>query len=142
MTDPVASPMPPPNPPRPATRRFVVLVAVATALVTAAVVIGALAEFSYWRENQPDMTGLTTKVMDSMNQSLSTDRDFAKMGLHVKSISVMRAAGDMFEGQATVATTREVDHQVTVHILYDGDTLLWHTDPGSFAFVAQEQFSD
>lgn len=36
---------------------------------------------------------------------------------------------------------REVDHQVTVHILYDGDTLLWHTDPGSFAFVAQEQFS-
>jgi hypothetical protein len=80
--------------------------------------------------------------MDSMNQSLSTDKDFARMGLRVKSISVMRAAGDMFEGQATVATTREVDHQVTVHILYDGDTLLWHTDPGSFAFVAQEQFSD
>ncbi len=139
MTEPVA---PAPNPPRPATRRFVVLVAVVTALVTAVVVIGALVEFSYWRENQPDMTGLTTKVMDSMNQSLSTDKDFAKMGLHVKSISVMRAAGDMFEGQATVATTREVDHQVTVHILYDGDTLLWHTDPGSFTFVAQERFSD
>lgn len=82
--------------------------AVVTALVTAVVIIGALVEFSYWRENQPDMTGLTTKVMDSMNQSLSTDKDFAKMGLHVKSISVMRAAGDMFEGQAT----REVDHQV------------------------------
>ncbi|MDP7739730.1 hypothetical protein [Mycobacterium paragordonae] len=63
-----------------------------TALVTAAVVIGALAEFSYWRENQPDMTGLTSKVMDSMNQSLSTDNDFAKMGLRVKSISVMRVA--------------------------------------------------
>lgn len=137
----MASPTPPPNAPRPATRRFVVLVAVVTALVTAVVVIGALVEFSYWRDTQPDMTGLTTKVMDSMNESLSADKDFAKMGLHVKSISVMRAVGDMFEGQATVATTRGVDHQVSVHIFYDGDTLLWHTDPGSFAFVAQEQFS-
>ncbi|MGV7701670.1 hypothetical protein PJN16_10140 [Mycobacterium kansasii] len=40
MTEPVASPTPPPNAPRPATWRFVVLVAVVTALVTAAVVIG------------------------------------------------------------------------------------------------------
>lgn len=75
-----------------------------------------------------------------MSQSLANDEDFSKAGLRVKSVSVMRGSGNMFEGAATVATRRGIDHRVTVHIIYNGDSLDWHTDPGSFAFVAREAF--
>jgi hypothetical protein len=123
-----------PTPPA-ASRRFVVLVAIATAVV----VIAALVGFGVWKDKQPDPAGLANKVLDSMNESLSSDQQFHKVGLHVKSISVMHVAGNMFEGEATVATDTGKDHQVSVHIDYDGDAMLWRTDPGAFAFSVQEQ---
>lgn len=137
MSEPVALPPSPPSVRPAASRLFVVLVATITALA----VIGSICGYDYWRANQPSMAGLGDKVLASMNESLAQDEDFSKAGLHVKHVSVMRGAGNMFEGAGTVATRREADHRVTVHIVYDGEYLDWHTDPGSFAFVAREQFS-
>ena len=123
--------------PKPASRRFVLLVAIATA----AAAIAGVAGFTIWKDgNRPSIDGLSDKLMVSMNESLSQDKDFEKVGLRVKSATVMRAVGNVLEGQATAATNTGSDHDVIVHITYDGDTLLWHTDPGSFAFVAKEQF--
>ena len=135
MGEPIPEPLPR-QPPTPASRRFVVLMAIATAVV----VIAALVGFDVWRSNQPDASDLANKVLNSMNQSLDADQQYHKVGLHVKSITIVHVVGDMFEGQATVATKAGTDHQVSVHVDYDGDTLLWHTDPGSFAFTVQEQF--
>ena len=116
-------------------RRFIVLVAIATALVVTAALVG----FGWWKDTQPGVNGLANRVVDSMNESLSSDQQFHTVGLHVKWITVLHAAGNMFEGQATVATHTGTDHQVSVHIVYDGDTMLWRTDPGAFAFAVQEQ---
>lgn len=128
---------PPLTTPRPATRSFVLLVALATAVIVSGAVIG----FMLWHENQPSVTGLSDRVMESMNESLSNDPHFSKTGLHIKSITVMHMVGTMFEGYATAATNREINHDVQVHIAYDGDKLWWNTDPGSFAFVAQEELA-
>jgi hypothetical protein len=131
---------PPPLPqsasqPTIATQRFTVLVAVAAAIVIAATFIG----YSEWKSSQPSMAGLPIRVRESMNQSLSTDEQFRDFGLQVTSITVMRSVGNLFEGQATVSTHQGTDHPVNVHINYDGDTLLWSTDPGAFLFAAREQ---
>jgi hypothetical protein len=136
----MGEPAPPPlaqsaSQPTVATRRFTVLVAVAAAIVIAATFIG----YSEWKSSQPSMDGLTVQVRESMNQYLSTDEQFRDVGVQVTSITVMRSVGTMFEGQATVSTRKGKDHPVNVHINYDGDTLLWRTDPGAFLFAAQEQ---
>jgi len=125
----------PSSSPAAASRGFVVLVVTAAALV----VIAALVGFTEWKDKQPNADGLANKVIDSMNTSLSNDEQFHQVGLHIASLTVMHTAGNMFEGQATAATDTGSDHQVTVHIAYDGDTLLWRTDPGSFMFAAQEE---
>ncbi len=130
--------MPPPAlpPPRaPASRLFVVL----SVTVAAVVIVAALVGFSLWKDRQPDDDGLANDVLDSMNQYLASDQQYQKVGLHVATITVIRAAGNMFEGQATVATNTGDDHTVPVHITYNGDAMLWRTDPGAFAFTVQEQ---
>jgi hypothetical protein len=123
--------------PKAATRGFVVGVSVAMAAAVTAAVIG----FSLWKDGHlPSIDGLSTKVVDSMNESLSQDEQYRKVGLRVKEATVLRVVGNMFEGQATAATATGSDHSVGVHITYDGESLYWHTDSGSFAFVVQEQF--
>lgn len=79
--------------------------------------------------------------MESMNQSFKDDKDFRDLGLRAKSITIMRMYGNLFEGQAVVATKKGDDHTVTVHIAYDGDSLFWRTEPGAFLFTAQEQLA-
>lgn len=124
-------------PPRPAgsERGFTVLVAMVSALA----VLGGFIGYSEWKSNRPSIDGLPTKVMESMNRSLSRDADFREVGLRVKSVTVMRVTGNMFEGQAVAATRKGDDHKVTVHIGYDGESLFWRTENGAFLFVAREQ---
>jgi len=134
----MAIPQPQPLPPqRPAGsgRGFTVLVAIVSALA----VLGGFIGYSEWKSSQPSMDGLTTKVMESMNQSLRRDEDFRAAGLRVKSITIMRVTGNMFEGQAVAATRKGDDHNVTVHIGYDGESMFWRTEGGAFLFVAREQ---
>ena len=116
-------------------RRFTLLVAIVSVLT----ILGGVIGYSEWKSSQPSMDGLTTKVMASMNQSLSDDEDYRKVGLRVKSITIMRAYGNMFEGWAVAATRKGDDHTVSVHIAYDGDWLSWQAERGAFLFVAQEQ---
>lgn len=111
------------------------LVAVTAAIAIAASFIG----YSEWKSSQPSIDNMPDRVLESLNQSLSTDEQFRDIGLHAKSIEVVRSAGNMFEGQAIVSTREGEDHSVFVHITYNGHTLLWRTDPGAFLFTAQEQ---
>ena len=104
----------------PASRLFVVLVVGMAAIIIVAAVIG----FDFWMAKQPDPSGLAGNVLSSMNQSLSDDEDYKKVNLHVTSITVIHGAGNMFEGQADVATNAGGGHSVPVHIMYDGRDVL------------------
>ena len=111
------------------------VVAVIAAIVIAASFIG----YSEWKSSQPSIGSMPDRVLESMNQSLSNDEQFRDLGLFAKSIEVVRSAGNMFEGQAIVSTRDGKDHSVLVHITYNGDKLLWRTDPGAFLFTVQNQ---
>lgn len=139
MGESVIAPPPPLPPQRPPgnERRFAIQVAAIAALI----VLGGVIGYSEWKSNQPSMDGLTTMVLESMNQSLSDDKRFRDLGLHVRSITIMRASGNMFEGQAVVTTRKNADHTVPVHILYDGESMIWQTDQGALLFAVQEQLA-
>ncbi len=123
------------HPPPVASRRFTVLVAVAATLIIAGSFIG----YSEWKSSQPSMDTLVPQLRRSMNQTLSADEQFRNLGLQLGEITVMRSVGNMFEGQVAVSTRKGTEHSVAVHINYDGETLIWQTDPGAFLFTAQEQ---
>lgn len=96
--------------------------------------IAIAAAFGIWYAFQPSADGLPDKVLASMNEFLSSDQQLRETGIHVTSVTALHATGNSYEGQATVADG-SVDHQVMVHITYDGDSMLWNTDPGAFMFA-------
>jgi hypothetical protein len=125
----------PPQRSAPATRLFVVL----TGIVTAAVIVASVIGFELWNAREPDPKGLPDQVVASMNGYLSADPDYSKVDLHVTAITIMHASGNVFEGQATVASSVGGNHSVPVHVMYDGDAMFWRTDSGAFAYTVREQ---
>jgi hypothetical protein len=74
-----------------------------------------------------------------MNAYLSKDEQFRDLGLHANSITILHAAGNMYEGQATVTGNSGPDeHMVPVHVIYDGEEVFWRTDPGAFLFTVKD----
>jgi hypothetical protein len=120
---------PPPSPPNRALGFVQTLVAATVGPATA-----IAAAFGIWYAFQPSADGLPDKVLASMNQFLSSDQQLRESGIHVTSVTAIHAADNIYQGQATVADGT-VDHQVMVHITYDGDTMLWNTDAGAFLFA-------
>jgi hypothetical protein len=122
-----------------ASGRFTVVVAFIAALIAAIAITATFIGYSEWKSWQPNIGSMPGRVIESMNQSLSDDEQFRDLGLYAESIQVVRAAGNMFEGQAIVSTRDGKDHSVFIHITYNGDGLLWRTDPGAFLFTVQDQ---
>jgi hypothetical protein len=121
---------PPATPPSGRLRSFI-LTAVAATLGSG---IAIAAAFGIWFWSQPNFDGLPAQVRTSMNEFISDSKQLRETGVRVTAVTVMHADGNIYEGQAT-ATDGTADHQVMVHITYDGDTMLWQTDPGAFLFT-------
>ena len=104
----------------------------------AAVVVGtgivAAALFAIWQYNQPDVEALSKQVAKSMNDHLANDDNLS--GVEISNVTVVRASGNIYEGQATARAMGKTE-LVMVHITWDGETLLWQTDPGAFLFAAR-----
>jgi hypothetical protein len=85
---------------------------VAVVVAAAIAVIATLIGYSEWNAHQPSVDDHPAKVRAEMNHYLSADESFRDLELQVTRIIVMRAAGNMFEGQATVTTRQGNDHPV------------------------------
>jgi hypothetical protein len=97
-----------------------------------AIAIGAA--FGIWYWSLPSDDQLPGKLQTSMNEYIQGEKQLRETGIKVTSVTVMHGAGNFYQGDATVADGT-VDHEVPVHVAYDGDNLLWNTDPGAFLFA-------
>lgn len=127
----IAAPLTPPAP-APAQRRLraELVISIATLLLVA-----GLLGFEVWKYYQPGWDGLAGQVMTSMNDYLSSDEQLSRTGAEVTHVTVMHAAENMFEGQATVGADSGKVRDVPVHIVFDGTSMFWRTDPGAFLFA-------
>lgn len=82
-----------------------------------------------------------SEVKTSMQQTFDTDQRFAQYHLVVSKVDVMHKSGNEYEGLAVVHSSKNVDHNVGVHVTAEGDRIMWQSDPGAFAWAAFEQFN-
>lgn len=87
----------------------------------------------------PNPEEIGRNVQQSMQQTLSTDENFAKYEIKVLKVVVIKEAGNTYQGMATVRTKRGTEKQVPVQVTADGSNVLWKVEPGTFLFVAQEE---
>jgi hypothetical protein len=80
-------------------------------------------------------------VKTSMQEKFDSDADFSKYHLTVVSVDVVRQSGNTYQGLAHV-TCKGTTHDVSVDITADGSNVLWKAPPGSFLFVAQDEFKE
>jgi hypothetical protein len=78
------------------------------------ILVAALLGFEVGKYCLTGADGLADKVRTSMNQYLSDDQQFRHSSAQVTTITVMRTAENMFEGQATVTASGTTEHQVSV----------------------------
>lgn len=102
------------------------------AMTGSAIAIAAAA--GIWYGLQPSSDELPGKLIDSMNQFLQNNQQLRQTGIHVTAVTVMHASENIYQAEATVADGT-VNHQVPVHVTYDGQTVLWNTDSGAFLFA-------
>jgi hypothetical protein len=119
----MGQPIQPPGTPSSGWLRSFVLTLVAATTGSA---IAISAAFGIWYWSQPNFEGLPEQVRTSMNEYISDTKQLRETGVRVTAVTVMHTDGNLYEGQAT-ATNGTVDHQVMVHVAYDGDTMLWST---------------
>jgi hypothetical protein len=105
-------------------------------IATLVLVAGLLGFEVYWKYFELRWERLPEDVLTSMNQYLKSDSRYSEHSPNVTHITVMNAAENTFEGQATVTASGVTARDVIVHIVYDGDTMFWSTDPGAFLFLA------
>ena len=74
-----------------------------------------------------------------MQQKFSSDSQLSTLGLEVIRVQVIREGENRFQGMATVRHEGDL-HEVPAQINADGDNVIWRTDAGAFAFVAQKAF--
>jgi hypothetical protein len=128
----VAPPQPQANPQPHSSNRAQLAVSMAI-LALVAVMLGLQV---YWKYFELRWDGLAEDVLTSMNQYLKSDSRYSEHSPNVSHITVIHAAENTFEGQATVTASGVSARDVIVHIVYDGDTMFWSTDPGAFLFLA------
>lgn len=77
-------------------------------------------------------------VQTSMNKTLNNEQPFAAMGLEVQKVTLVHDSGNRYFGMAKVLYKGQV-HNVQIHVLYDGEHVMWNTDPGAFQFAIYDQ---
>jgi len=73
-------------------------------------------------------------VRTSMQNTLDTDPQFARWNLQVTRVQVVHQTDNLYQGVATIRF-RATSHSVPVQVTYDGNNVVWKTDPGAFSFV-------
>lgn len=112
-------------------------------LICAGIVIAIAAAWHFLsqREDSNREAAVASEVKASMQQSFDTDQRFAQYHLVVSKVDVMHKSGNEYEGLAVVHSSKNVDHNVAVHVTAEGDRIMWQSDPGALAWAAFEQFN-
>lgn len=84
----------------------------------------------------PSVDEINTQVRESM-QTKFDEPDTAQYHLKVDSVKVIHDQGNKFEGIAVVEMGGQ-QHDVPVHVLADGKSLIWRTDQGALMFIVQD----
>jgi hypothetical protein len=84
----------------------------------------------------PSLDEINTQVQQSM-QTKFDEPDMAQYHLKVAGVKVIHDEGNKYEGMADVEMSGQ-SHQVPVHVVADGKSLIWRTDQGAMMFVVQE----
>jgi hypothetical protein len=79
----------------------------------------------------PSTEDLSKQVTESMQHKLDSDPMFSDMHLAVRSISLIHASGNVYQGIASVSSA-STTHEVSVKVTADGTNMFWQTDPGAF----------
>jgi hypothetical protein len=108
----------------------------------AVILAAAVGGWFLWRQANPDISNLANDLRSSMNHTLSTDPQFTRLNLTVDDVTVMHQSDNSYLGVASVHTPNHPNHDVTVHVTYDGQSLLWNTDAGAFMWAGLEQFAN
>ena len=81
---------------------------------------------------------IAEQVKSSMQNTLSSDSNFAEDHMTVEKVTVVKLDGNKYQGMATVMYEGE-PHEVGIDVSYDGTNMMWQAPPGSFGFVAQKR---
>ncbi len=80
----------------------------------------------------PDAIG--QKVLDSMREST----ELRQAGVSVTKVIVIKESGNKYQGIATVHY-KDIERQVSVQVVTDGEGVMWKVEPGAFMFIMQHE---
>jgi hypothetical protein len=109
-------------------------------LFCAAIVIAAAAAWHFLspHEDRNREAELGSKVKTSIQQTIDTDQQLARYHLVVSKVDVIHKSGNEYEGLAVVHSPKNVDHDIAVHVSWEGGRVMWRSDPGAFTWAALE----
>lgn len=85
----------------------------------------------------PRKADLEAMLQESLQRRLDTGPDFQAYGLEVTGVELVSAGDHSYRGLATVFY-RNQDYPVPLEVTVDGDNVLWHTQPGAFLFLVDD----
>jgi hypothetical protein len=80
-------------------------------------------------------------VKSSMQETLSTDSNFKEYNLKVDSVKALKKGDNTYKGLVSIIY-KGSSHDITVEIIVDGGNVMWEAAPGSFMFIAREEFQN
>jgi hypothetical protein len=109
-------------------------------LLCVGAVIAVVAAWHFFSQHQAPSreAAVADEVKTSMQNKFDTDRQFSQYHLVVSKVNVMHKSGNEYEGLAVVHTPKNVDHNVAVHVIAEGNRIMWQSDPGAFTWAALE----
>jgi len=84
---------------------------------------------------------ITEDIRADLQRQLDNDPDMGPYHIVVTEVHLVKADNSHYDGIATVHTNWRGpgrDHSVMLHVTEDDHGLMWHTDPGQFAWLAYE----
>lgn len=95
-----------------------------------------------WSEHKlpwqgPDVSELASEVRESMQSSLTSDERYKPYNLTVIKVTLIKSGDNTYDGMAAIKPLNGPQGDVPVDVTYDGENLLWQTQPGAFMFLLQ-----
>jgi hypothetical protein len=79
------------------------------------------------------------EIGERVRTSMHNNPDMRKLGVAVTRVVVIKESGNKYQGIADVRY-KELERQVSVQVVAEGDNVVWKTEPGAFMFVLQHDF--
>ncbi len=80
-------------------------------------------------------------VKNSMQTTFNSSGDYKEYHLKVSNVQVVKDHENHYQGVANVLYKDE-SHSIPITVTADDKNVIWHTEPGAFLFIAQQEVRD